>query len=79
MLTGGEGKGVRTPPKSCVRYWFQEYNYNCIFVQSTTKSIILQDDCSTCISTQSMFIQLGTGIVYPLMGAIGGSYIVNML
>ncbi|CAH1736767.1 uncharacterized protein LOC114127817 [Aphis gossypii] len=42
----------------------------------TTKSIILQEDCPICISTQSMFIQLGTGIVYPLMSTIGGSYMV---
>jgi hypothetical protein len=40
----------------------------------TTKSVILQDDCPTCITTQGMFIQLGTGIVYPLLGSIGGSY-----
>lgn len=40
----------------------------------TTKSIILQEDCPICISTQSMFIQLGTGIVYPLLSTIGGTY-----
>lgn len=45
----------------------------------TTKSIILQEDCATCVSTQAMFLQLGTGIVYPLMGAIGGTYMVNIL
>jgi len=44
----------------------------------TTKSIILQEDCPICISTQSMFIQLGTGIVYPLMSTIGGTYMVNI-
>jgi len=41
---------------------------------TTTKSIILQDDCPACITTQSMAIQLGTGILYPLMGTIGGTY-----
>ncbi|NP_001155420.1 uncharacterized protein LOC100160013 [Acyrthosiphon pisum] len=40
----------------------------------TTKSIILQEDCPICINTQSMFIQVGTGIVYPLMSTIGGTY-----
>ncbi|VVC29466.1 Transmembrane protein 126 [Cinara cedri] len=40
----------------------------------TTKSILLQKDCSTCITTQSMFIQLGTGIIYPMLGAIAGTY-----
>ncbi|XP_060875422.1 uncharacterized protein LOC132948792 [Metopolophium dirhodum] len=40
----------------------------------TTKSIILQEDCPICINTQSMFIQIGTGIVYPLMSTIGGTY-----
>ncbi|XP_060853056.1 uncharacterized protein LOC132930950 [Rhopalosiphum padi] len=40
----------------------------------TTRSIILQEDCPICINTQSMFIQLGTGVVYPLMSTIGGTY-----
>ncbi|XP_025411737.1 uncharacterized protein LOC112684416 isoform X2 [Sipha flava] len=40
----------------------------------TTRSIVLLEDCPTCIYTQSMFIQMGTGLVYPLMGAIGGTY-----
>ncbi|XP_022182253.1 uncharacterized protein LOC111042068 [Myzus persicae] len=49
--------------------------FNQIYQNSmTTKSIILQEDCPMCISTQSMFIQLGTGIVYPLMSTIGGTY-----
>lgn len=44
----------------------------------TTKSIILQEDCPICISTQSMFIQLGTGIVYPWLSTVGGTHMVNM-
>ncbi|KAL5235598.1 hypothetical protein ACI65C_003008 [Semiaphis heraclei] len=40
----------------------------------TTKSIILQEDCPICISTQSMFIQLGTGIVYPWLSTVGGTH-----
>lgn len=49
------------------------------FLQTTTRSIILLEDCPTCIATQSMFVQLGTGIIYPLMSTIGGTYMVNML
>lgn len=45
-------------------------------VQKTTRSIILQDECPVCITTQSMLVQLATGILYPLMGAVGGSYMV---
>ncbi|KAL4090414.1 hypothetical protein QTP88_025258 [Uroleucon formosanum] len=49
--------------------------FNQIYQNSiTTKSIILQEDCPICINTQSMFIQLGTGIVYPLFSSIGGTY-----
>lgn len=49
--------------------------FNQIYQSSmTTKSIILQEDCPICINTQSMFIQIGTGVVYPLMSTIGGTY-----
>lgn len=44
----------------------------------TTKSIILLEDCPICIATQSMFIQMATGLVYPLMSSIGGTYMVNI-
>ncbi|XP_050549120.1 uncharacterized protein LOC126910527 isoform X2 [Daktulosphaira vitifoliae] len=39
-----------------------------------TRSIILQEECPTCITSRSISIQLGTGVIYPLIATIAGTY-----
>ncbi|XP_050423626.1 uncharacterized protein LOC126835229 [Adelges cooleyi] len=40
-----------------------------------TRSIILQDECPTCTTSRSVTIQLGTGIIYPVLATIAGTYV----